>query len=322
MTGNPQSLVPPEPWSGRDDGPGTGPRWHQVVTVGEPTGPGPVLIGFRSDEGVRRNLGRPGAIDGPAALRRALAPLAVPDGLAATDLGDVVVDTDLEAGQESLGGHAGPHLADRRPLVVLGGGHEVARASYLALRAGGRLDGRRLGVLNLDAHFDLRAADRATSGTPFRQIAEDEQRAGRRLDYLVLGIARSANTSDLFETAERIGAEYRLDVDCMDADRAAITDQVASFLDRVDVVHLTVDLDCLPAAVAPGVSAPAGFGIPLSVVLAVVDQVARSGRLAVLDIAELNPRFDQDGRTARAAARIIHEVVTSWAPAEPVSSSD
>ncbi|WP_179258123.1 formimidoylglutamase [Enemella evansiae] len=305
-------LTPAEPWTGRDDGPGTGPRWHQIVTIGEDARSGAVLIGFRSDEGVRRNQGRPGAVDGPAALRMALAPLAVPPDLTVTDLGDVMVDSDLEAGQQHLGQHAGPVLAAGRPVVVLGGGHEVARASYYALRAGERLADNRLGILNLDAHFDLRSADQATSGTPFLQIAEDEQRAGRRLDYLVLGIARSANTSDLFETADRIGAEYRFDLDCQEADATAVRGQVASFLDRVDVVHLTIDLDCLPASVAPGVSAPAGLGIPLPVVLAVVSQVARSGRLALLDIAELNPRFDQDARTARTGARIIHEVLTAW----------
>lgn len=310
-----QGLSPAEPWTGRDDGPGTGPRWHQVTSPGTAAeGTGPVLIGFRSDEGVRRNQGRPGAADGPAALRRALAPLAVPEDLTLTDLGDLRVGTELEQGQQALGRELGLALAQHRPVVVLGGGHEVARASYLALQAGDRLAGQRLGVLNLDAHFDLRRADRASSGTPFLQIAEDEQRAGRRLDYLVLGIARAANTTDLFATADRIGAEYRFDLDCRESDLAAISDQVAAFLERVDLVHLTVDLDCLPAAVAPGVSAPAGLGVPPLVVLRVVRQVAASGRLALLDVAELNPGLDQDGRTARAAARIIHEVVTGWAP--------
>lgn len=239
--------------------------------------------------------------------------------MAVTDLGDVLVDDDLEIGQQTLGEYAAAPLGAGRPVVVLGGGHEVARASYFALRDSARLEGARLGVLNLDAHFDLRVADRATSGTPFLQIAEDEHRAGRRLDYLVLGIARAANTDDLFATADRIGAEYRFDLDCQAADLAAVRDQVSGFLDRVDLVHLTVDLDCLPGEVAPGVSAPAALGIPLAVLLAVVGQVARSGRLGLLDIAELNPRFDQDGRTARAAARIIHEVCTAWARDEEQS---
>ena len=84
---------------------------------------------------------------------------------------------------------------------------------------------------------------------------------------------------------------------------------VEEFLDRADVVHLSVDLDVLPAAVAPGVSAPAGFGVPLHVVHAVCRQVADSGRAALLDVVELNPRFDADGRTARTAARLITTVV-------------
>jgi len=77
----------------------------------------------------------------------------------------------------------------------------------------------------------------------------------------------------------------------------------------VDRVHLTLDLDALPAAVAPGVSAPAGFGIPLDAVRAAVRAVAASGRLGLLEVAELNPRFDVDGRTARTAARLVDETL-------------
>jgi formiminoglutamase len=65
----------------------------------------------------------------------------------------------------------------------------------------------------------------------------------------------------------------------------------------------------LPAAVAPGVSAPAGLGVPLEVIHAVCRQVAESGKLAVFDVVELNPRFDADGRTARVAARLVDTVV-------------
>ena len=77
------------------------------------------------------------------------------------------------------------------------------------------------------------------------------------------------------------------------------------FVARVDRVHLTIDLDALPASVAPGVSAPAGFGISLDSVRAVVRAVVGSGRLGLLEVAELNPSFDVDGRTARTAARLV-----------------
>lgn len=70
-------------------------------------------------------------------------------------------------------------------------------------------------------------------------------------------------------------------------------------------VHLTIDLDVLPASVAPGVSAPAGLGVEARVVLGAVRRVAASGKLGVLEVAELNPLFDVDGRTARTAARLV-----------------
>lgn len=70
-------------------------------------------------------------------------------------------------------------------------------------------------------------------------------------------------------------------------------------------MHLSIDLDVLPAAVAPGVSAPAAYGVPVEVLEAVCRRVAESGRLRVLDIVELCPRLDIDGRTAKTAARLV-----------------
>ena len=83
------------PWAGRVDGPGPEhARWHSVVrgwAPGESLPEGAVvLVGFASDEGVRRNGGRVGAAAGPAALRQALASLSDP-GCPAFDAGDVVV---------------------------------------------------------------------------------------------------------------------------------------------------------------------------------------------------------------------------------------
>ena len=289
------------PWTGRDDGPGPEhARWHSVVrgwVPGEQLHEGAVvLVGFSSDEGVRRNGGRVGAAAGPAALRGALASLGDP-GRPVFDAGDVVVDSDLEGGQARLGAVVGAILDAGGLPVVLGGGHAVAYGSYLgwAGRPG-------WGVLNVDAHFDLRASDRATSGTPFAQMAAGEASAGRDLAYAVAGISRANNTRVLFDAAERLGVEVLLDEDCTPATAGAFAEE---FVARVDRVHLTLDLDALPASVAPGVSAPAGFGIGLDCVRAVVRAVVGSGTLGLLEVAELNPSFDVDGRTARTAARLI-----------------
>ncbi len=296
---------PPTNWTGREDG--SGPehaRWHHVVRGGDGGSEPVALIGFASDEGVRRNQGRVGAAAGPAALRAALANLADP-GKAIADLGDVVVaDDNLEGGQRRLARVVAAQL-DRGVLpIVLGGGHEVAFGSG----SGWLRRADTWGVLNLDAHLDLREAEMATSGSPFRQLAQALADDNRPFHYSVIGLSRPSNTRALLDTAERLGVAILYDAD---TDHTSAVGAVQALLDRVDRVHLTLDLDVLPAAVAPGVSAPAGFGVDLGTVLAVLATVAASGKLGLFEVAELNPRFDIDGRTARVAARCVDEVVRS-----------
>ncbi|MFJ8675847.1 formimidoylglutamase [Streptomyces sp. NPDC093589] len=305
----------PEPWTGRDDGPGADNlRWHHTVSLGaEHAEPGDVaFVGFRSDEGVRRNKGRQGAADGPGALRRALSSMALPAPSRAVDLGDVeVADGDLEAGQRRLGRVITPLVDRGGPVMVLGGGHEVAYGSYQGLAASRAVrDGARVGVLNLDAHFDLRDDVRPSSGTPFLQMAHDEQRAGRSLNYWVFGVSQPSNTERLFRTADRLGVRYLPDTACGVLNLAAVDAFVADFLASCDLVHLSIDLDVLPAGAAPGVSAPAAYGVQMDIVEHVCAAVAASGRLAVCEVAELNPDLDVDQRTARAGARLIHRIVT------------
>lgn len=303
--------VPFQPWRGRFDGEGAEHRrWWQEVKAYDhnlqtPAAKKPaVLLGFCSDEGVRRNQGRVGAADAPAALRAALAPLAFHLDRAVADAGDVVVSgTELEDGQERAGRAVTAMLDAGRLTVLLGGGHETAYASYRGIAASTAVQrGQRLGILNLDAHFDLRREARASSGTPFLQMAMAEAAAGRGFQYAVVGISEPNNTPALFEAARKLDVRYLLDEDCGPDN---VQDFVARFLAGIDVLYLTIDLDVLPASVAPGVSAPAAYGVPMPVITAVCRQVAGSGKLLHADVAELNPRYDIDGRTAKAAARLI-----------------
>ncbi|CAH0251086.1 Formimidoylglutamase [Arthrobacter sp. Bi83] len=309
----------PQPWTGRFDGDGDAHRrWWQAVApytaaAGGATAPDKaarpaVILGFCSDEGVRRNKGRTGAAQAPAVIRKALGPLAFHLRRPVLDAGDVAVtDRGLEAGQARAGAAVAALLDAGNLTVLLGGGHETAFASYLGV-AGSEavLGGKRLGVLNLDAHFDLRDEAAPSSGTPFLQMARAEAAAGRELKYAVVGISEPNNTRALFDTAHRLGVEYLLDEDCT-AD--AVHAFVADFLADIDVLYLTIDLDVLPASVAPGVSAPAAFGVPLPVISAVCRQAAASGKLLHADVAELNPALDLDNRTARLSARLVNTLL-------------
>ncbi|MDR6986749.1 formiminoglutamase [Paenarthrobacter nitroguajacolicus] len=306
--------VSPTPWTGRFDGDGAEHRrwWQAVSPLPEPAPAAAsrpaVVLGFCSDAGVLRNKGRVGAAAAPAAIRTALGPLAFHLDRDVFDAGDVVVEDDLlEAGQERAGRAISGLLDAGNLTVVLGGGHETAFASYLGVAGSEAVTGgKRLGVLNLDAHFDLRDEPVPSSGTPFLQMAHAEAAAGRALKYAVVGISEPNNTRTLFDTANRWGVKYLLDEQCSPE---AVEVFVAEFLADVDVLYLTIDLDVMPASVAPGVSAPAAYGVPLPVISAICRQVAASGKLLHLDVAELNPEFDIDSRTAKVAARLVNTLL-------------
>ena len=307
-------------WKGRIDAAEghLGRRWHQIVTPLETDAqPGGVaLVGFACDAGVARNNGRAGARQGPAALRAVLGNTPVKRCQSIADAGDVVCTPDaggdgLETAQEELATAVAGILARGKMPVAMGGGHEIAFASFsgLARHLAATEKAPRIGVINLDAHFDLRMAERASSGTPFRQIAEDCQARGWPFHYCVLGISEFGNTQALFDRARALGVTWMLDEEMHAGALDKVHATVAGFLAQVDHVYLTVCLDVLPASVAPGVSAPAPRGVHLEVVEPVIDQVAASGKLRLADFAELNPALDIDQHTARVAGRLLARAV-------------
>jgi formiminoglutamase len=305
-------------WKGRDDsaeGP-LGRRWHELVQPLDPkTNAGVVLNGFACDAGVARNHGRIGAAEGPAAIRGALANMPVHDCDRIADAGDVACSGDaLEAAQAALAQRIADQLGRELFPITLGGGHEVAWASFCGLAT--HLDrggSQRIGIVNFDAHFDLRRAGRPNSGTPFLQIAEDCEERSWPFHYCCLGVSRYANTRALFERARQLEVVTILDEDMDSPEPAA--GALAGFVSDVDHVYLTVCLDALPAAVAPGVSSPAARGIGLAVIEPLIESVIASGKLRLADIAEMNPRYDIDRRTAAVAARIVARIANGVARA-------
>ena len=308
-----------EPWQGRVDPEADSARWHQrIQPLAGDSEPGVALLGFASDEGVRRNHGRVGAANGPLAIRKALANLAWHRSGPAYDAGDVVcADGDLEAAQARLGGNVCALLDAGHLPIVLGGGHEVAFGSWqgLAGHLGGdqceqqapREAAPRIGIINFDAHFDLRdPAQVHSSGTPFAQVAEQCAARGWPFAYACIGISRASNTRALFQRAAELGVLVREDHEIRESSLPGLVTELQAFIAGCDAVYLTIDIDVLPACEAPGVSAPAARGVALSLLEPLLEFVRDSGKLRLADLAELNPEHDIDNRTARVAARLIH----------------
>jgi formiminoglutamase len=301
-------------WIGRvdtADGPNAL-RWHQMVKPLVPDAPpGIVLIGFACDEGVRRNGGRVGARDGPRDIRQALANLAWHQERPVYDAGDVRCDDgDMEGAQSRLAEVVASVISSGHRPLILGGGHETAWGTFQGIVAA--KPQAAVGVINIDAHLDLRADEPGNSGTPFSQIAKWCERNKRPFRYLCIGAAEPSNTAALFERAGDLGADWARDTDITPWRLDVILETLETFALSVDVLHLTVDLDVLPAAMMPAVSAPAARGVSFEAVERLVEHAFFLRKVASCDVVEFNPALDADGNSTRIAARLVWSAAAAW----------
>lgn len=250
-------------------------------------------------------------------MRRALSSLPAMHAGPLYDAGDVVCsDGDLEGAQARFAQRITALLDAGHIPIGLGGGHEIAYASYLGLANSSIAQGKRIAIVNLDAHFDLRASPIAHSGTPFLQAIDHARQHGTNVDYLCLGVSESANTRRLFTTAAETRTRYCLDRELTDSSVGAKIAQLLQWLEPAEAIYLSVCLDVLPASVAPGVSAPSARGVNIDVIEALLAAVVATRRVLLFDIAELSPPHDGDAMTARVAARLVYLTAAGLADAD------
>ena len=283
--------------------------WYQVVqtTYTEIEASGIAIIGYACDEGVRRNQGRVGAVNGPITIRKSLAKFPVHFPLKQiTDYGDVVcIGTDLEGTQEKLAFVVEYVVRKGKLSIVLGGGHDIAyghfKGLYMALNT---QEDKVLGIINFDAHFDLRSKEpQASSGTPFNQILQEFKQG--TVSYLPIGIQEQGNTKSLYQIADKLGVSYIAFEACTQANFSAVEEKLHIFLEGIDYLYITIDMDGFSSAIAPGVSAANPIGLDYVFVEAALKILINSKKLIGLDVAEMNPDFDNDNQTAKLAARLV-----------------
>jgi formiminoglutamase len=270
-----------------------------------------VLVGFPQDEGIRRNHGRVGAAQAPNAIRSYLARLSPWDPLTDTglvrvpplDLGNVRITGTLEDTQAALGEVVAAVLRSGAVPVILGGGHETAYGHYLGYVAAGMP----VGIINLDAHLDVRpvADHRGHSGSPFRQAMEHVRHPLPGKRYICLGAQPHAAARDHVRYAQEKGC-----VICWaDEVERSLTDRMTVECDRLasEQCHVAVSLDADVVHVAdmPAVSAPNSRGISGREVLTCVRHAGTRPQVTSFDLVEVCPPLDRDGQGTRWAALAV-----------------
>ena len=291
--------------------------WHELVQlvaelkIKEGQDPKIALLGYAVDAGIISNGGRSGANDGPDSIRKMLGPLAnhLNDSTSIYDYGNIVVeDNNIDAAQLLMRDTIYACLQEQHLPVILGGGHDAAYPHFLGIQKHLANTGQTVGIINFDAHFDLRPVldGIGHSGSPFLQIAHQFP---EQFNYLVLGIQRAANPKTLFKTASNFGCNY-LEIEHFNlAHWTLVETTITRVLQSVDKVYVSIDLDGFSSAYAPGVSAPSPLGFSPELVFKSIDLIIQSNKLLSFDIVELNPVYDQDNATARLGARCLEYIV-------------
>jgi formimidoylglutamase len=271
--------------------------------------PNVVLLGWPDDRGISANKGRPGAAQGPDEIRKALykstpglnGELAQ---LSFADLGNLKLETSIEKSHESAAEHVAEAIRRGAVPITLGGGNDYAYADVLGLRKG-LGDQATIGVINIDAHFDVRdSSNGPNSGTPYFQLLESKVFSGEQ--FVEFGIQPNHNSTDHYKYVQAKGAQIlTLDVVQTRGPAKVFYQCLQNLKKDCSAIYVSLDIDSVRQADAPGCSAPYPNGFT-------AEDAERFGQLAgdepavkMFSIYEVSPPLDRDGQTSALAASIV-----------------
>jgi len=222
------------------------------------------------------------------------------------DAGDAPASpVDIEGAHRAIEESAGALHAGGARVLGLGGDHSVALP---LVRAAAAAYGR-LSLLQLDAHtdtWDSYFGAKVTHGTIFRRAAEEG--AIDPHHSVQIGLRGSLYApADLAQNAE-LGFSTLL---AREFDAAGVAGAIELALGQLrSPVYVTVDIDVLDPAFAPGTGTPEAGGLSSRELLAILRGLAGAGLdLVGADVVEVSPPYDPAGVTALAAANAAYELV-------------
>lgn len=274
--------------------------WQVVQEIKEAQEAGGVcFVGYDTDDGVVRNLGRKGAESGSNAIRKAIQSFPQLKGLKVYDYRNLEKKS-VEEAQKEYSEKISDVLKKGIFPIGLGGGHDIAYGSYLGIRKAH--PDKKIGIINFDAHLDMRPYDKGrTSGTSFKEIMDND----KNTQYAIVGFQKMGNTERLIKTAEAFNVLI-LEEECLEK---SIIKSLEEFIKKVDIVYVTFCMDVFDASTAPGVSAPVVMGLDPKKGKRLLRFLMETEKVVCVDFAEVNPVYDIDNMTAKLAGCLIYEVM-------------
>jgi agmatinase len=292
------------------------PRWDEVEHADV------VVLGVPFDTGVSY---RPGARFGPGHIRESsrllrpynpaqdVKPFAVQQ---VVDGGDIAVNPfDITEALATVQVHAAKVLAEGAKLLTLGGDHTIALP---LLRAMADKHGP-LAVVHFDAHLDTWdsyfGAD-YTHGTPFRRASEEGLLD--RDACMHIGIRGPLYTADDLVEDGDLGFQI---VHATEIDALGVAGVIQRMLARVGdrPVYVSIDIDVLDPAFAPGTGTPEAGGFTSRELLAIIRAFSATN-LVGADIVEVAPAYDHAQVTGIAASHVAYELISAMARIKEATS--
>ena len=211
-------------------------------------------------------------------------------------------------------------LSAGRLPILLGGDHSLAIGSISAVARRCRAAGRKLRVLWLDAHADFNTAALTPSGNihgmPVACLCgfgpDALVRVGGTVPAVRSGEIRQIGIRSVDDAEKRFLREAGIEAfDMRCIDEIGMRETVERALWDVDAathLHVSLDVDFLDPDIAQGVGTPVRGGPTYREAQLCMEMIADTGRLASLDIAELNPALDHRNATAELAVDLVESL--------------
>jgi formiminoglutamase len=267
------------------------------------------IIGIPDHQGVLGLGGRLGSAWGPTAFRRVFSRLNGQQSVQQRidDCGDVGGLTSNVALNHKLASeYIFDSIQNRNRSVIVGGSHDHGfshlEGIFRFLAKDSRRRQPRLGCINIDAHLDVRKPTPViSSGSPFYLALESCILHPKR--FIEFGIQSHCNAPELWQyvTSKKIEV-VQFNQLRKGKGVEVFRKKLKKLCTQSDAVVISLDLDAIASAYAPGVSAPQSEGFTAMEIMEIMEIAGDQKKVISLGIFELNPEHDQDHQTARLAA--------------------
>jgi len=222
------------------------------------------------------------------------------------DCGDVVMHvTDIKESHRRIE-ESVSQLTKANPMmipIILGGDHSISFPSI----AGFASSKGKVGIIQFDAHHDLRNLDDGgpSNGTPFRSLLERDVIDGKQL--VQIGIRNFSNARAYHDYAKAHGVTIYTMKDVREKPITEIISESITLLKKqgVTAIYISLDMDVLDQAFAPGCPAIGPGGMDSMTLLDAITYLGQEELVCAMDIVELDPTLDFRDMTSRVAARVI-----------------